>query len=79
MASLTSGDARRKPVKSGSSQPESPREAATRELREETGLVAEIDGSIVAAFEAILAAADSDYLTGKRSDFTLDAQGIYEP
>ncbi len=46
-------------------------------MRLAQGVEGQFDTTIVAAFEAILAGADEDYRTGKRHDFTLDAQDQY--
>jgi putative nucleotidyltransferase with HDIG domain len=46
-------------------------------MRLAQGVEGQFDTTIVAAFEAILAGATEDYRTGKRLDFTLDAQDQY--
>jgi putative nucleotidyltransferase with HDIG domain len=46
-------------------------------MRLAQGVEGQFDTTIVAAFEAILAAATEDYRTGARLDFTLDAQDTY--
>ena len=46
-------------------------------MRLAQGVEGQFDTTIVAAFEAILAGADEAYRTGKRFDFTLDAQDVY--
>ena len=47
-------------------------------MRLAQGVEGQFDTTIVAAFEAILAGADEAYRTGKRLDFTLDAQDVYD-
>ncbi len=46
-------------------------------MRLAQGVEGQFDTTIVAAFEAILAGASEEYRTGKRFDFTLDAQDQY--
>ena len=46
-------------------------------MRLAQGVEGQFDTTIVAAFEAILAGAAEEYRTGKRLDFTLDAQDAY--
>lgn len=46
-------------------------------MRLAQGVEGQFDTTIVAAFEAVLAGATDEYRTGKRLDFTLDAQDRY--
>ena len=46
-------------------------------MRLAQGVEGQFDTTVVAAFEAILAGASEDYRTGRRLDFTLDAQDHY--
>ena len=46
-------------------------------LRLAQGIEGQFDTTVVAAFEAVLAGADEEYRTGRRIDFTLDAQDEY--
>src|SRR4029079_9178734 len=46
-------------------------------MRLAQGIEGQFDTDVVAAFEAVLAGADEDYRTGRRIDFTLDAQDEY--
>jgi putative nucleotidyltransferase with HDIG domain len=46
-------------------------------MRLAQGVESQFDTTIVAAFEAILAAADEEYRTGRRGDFSLADQDIY--
>jgi putative nucleotidyltransferase with HDIG domain len=46
-------------------------------MRLAQGVEGQFDTTIVAAFEAVLAGADEEYRTARRTDFTLDAQDEY--
>jgi hypothetical protein len=46
-------------------------------MRLAQGVESQFDTTIVAAFEAILAGAEEEYRTGRRSDFSLGDQDVY--